>query len=135
VPTAGEYLRRVYVLEMDEERCARIADATGGRYFHAATPPTRRSDTARSDVSEEARSPKVRYLQYREHYPLLVEAGAGLMMLARSRRRRPGGGCREDFRFAEPDGRCLLWAVSRSRGCWCGSTRVPPPRCGVHFHG
>lgn len=85
IPVLGsdgrEYLRRVYV-EMDEETMRKIADATGGRYFHARDAAGLVDVYREIDRLERTEITEVRYLQYREHYPFLVEAGAGLMMLA-----------------------------------------------------
>jgi Ca-activated chloride channel family protein len=76
-----EYLRRVYV-EMDEETMRAIAQATGGRYFHARDQDALTAVYEEIDRLERSEVTEVRYLQYREHFPLFVEAGAGLMLLA-----------------------------------------------------
>lgn len=85
IPVQGndgrEYLRRVYV-DMDEETMKRIADATGGRYFHARNAEGLEEVYAEIDRLERTEITEVRYLQYREHFPLLVEAGLGLILLA-----------------------------------------------------
>ena len=85
IPVTGsdgrEYLRRVYV-DMDEDTMRHIADATGGRYFHARDADALTEVYREIDRLERSEVTEVRYLQYREHYPALVEAGAGLMMLA-----------------------------------------------------
>jgi len=80
-PDGREYLRRVYV-EMDEDTMRHIADATGGRYFHARDASALAQVYSEIDKLERSEITEVRYLQYREHYPILMEAGAGLMMLA-----------------------------------------------------
>ena len=85
IPVTGidgrEYLRRVYV-EMDEQTMRQIADATGGRYFHARDANALAEVYKEIDRLERTEVTEVRYLQYREHFPILVEAGAGLMLLA-----------------------------------------------------
>lgn len=85
IPVQGadgrEYLRRVYV-EMDEETMRRIADATGGRYFHARNADGLAEVYREIDRLERTEITEVRYLQYREHFPLLVEASMGLLLLA-----------------------------------------------------
>ena len=85
IPVQGsdgrEYLRRVYV-DMDEETMRRIADATGGRYFHARNAEGLAEVYAEIDRLERTEVTEVRYLQYREHFPALVEAGMGLIALA-----------------------------------------------------
>lgn len=80
-PDGREYLRRVYV-DMDEETMRKIADATGGRYFHARNRDGLEEVYAEIDRLERTEITEVRYLQYREHFPLLVEAGLGLVVLA-----------------------------------------------------
>ena len=85
IPVPGadgrEYLRRVYV-EMDEETMRKIADATGGRYFHARDVDGLKDVYREIDRLERTEITEVRYLQYREHYPPLVMAGMGLVALA-----------------------------------------------------
>jgi len=85
IPVQGsdgrEYLRRVYV-DMDEETMRKIADATGGRYFHARDAEGLADVYAEIDRLERTEITEVRYLQYREHFPALVEAGMGLIALA-----------------------------------------------------
>ena len=80
-PDGREYLRRVYV-EMDEETMRHIAEATGGRYFHARNQDALTEVYREIDRLERSEITEVRYLQYREHFPGFVEAGAGLVMLA-----------------------------------------------------
>jgi Ca-activated chloride channel family protein len=80
-PDGREYLRRVYV-DVDEDTMKRIAEATGGKYFHARDVEALARVYAEIDQLERSEITEVRYLQYREHYPLLVEAGMGLAMLA-----------------------------------------------------
>ncbi|MFN2424989.1 MAG: VWA domain-containing protein [Candidatus Binatia bacterium] len=85
IPVMGadgrEYLRRVYV-DMDEETMKKIADATGGRYFHARNAEGLAEVYAEIDRLERTEVTEVRYLQYREHFPALVQAGIGLIALA-----------------------------------------------------
>lgn len=85
IPVQGadgrEYLRRVYV-DIDEDTMKRIAEATGGRYFHARDADALASVYAEIDKLERSEITEVRYLQYREHYAALVEAGLGLVALA-----------------------------------------------------
>lgn len=85
IPVPGadgrEYLRRVYV-EMDEETMRKIADTTGGRYFHARDVDGLKDVYREIDRLERTEITEVRYLQYREHYPPLVMAGMGLVALA-----------------------------------------------------
>jgi Ca-activated chloride channel family protein len=85
IPVQGndgrEYLRRVYV-DIDEDTMKRIAEATGGRYFHARDAEGLAGVYAEIDKLERSEITEVRYLQYREHYPALVEAGLGLLLLA-----------------------------------------------------
>jgi Ca-activated chloride channel homolog len=85
IPVRGsdgrEYLRRVYV-DMDEETMRKIADATGGKYFHARNAEGLAEVYAEIDRLERSEVTEVRYLQYREHFPALVEAGMGLIALA-----------------------------------------------------
>jgi len=85
IPVQGsdgrEYLRRVYV-DMDEETMRKIADATGGRYFHARNAEGLAEVYAEIDRLERTEVTEVRYLQYREHFPTLVEAAMGLIALA-----------------------------------------------------
>jgi Ca-activated chloride channel homolog len=76
-----EYLTRVYV-DMDEETMKKIADATGGRYFHARNKDGLVEVYKEIDKLERTEITEVRYLQYREHFPALVEAGMGLIALA-----------------------------------------------------
>ena len=73
--------RRVYV-DMDEDTMRRIAEATGGKYFHARNVDGLREVYAEIDRLERTDVTEVRYLQYREHFPGLVEAGIGLIALA-----------------------------------------------------
>ena len=80
-PDGREYLRRVYV-DMDEETMKKIAEATGGRYFHARNAEGLAEVYAEIDRLERTEVTEVRYLQYREHFPALVEAGMGLIALA-----------------------------------------------------
>lgn len=80
-PDGREYLRRVYV-ETDEDTMKKIAEATGGKFFHARDADGLTRVYAEIDHLERSEITEVRYLQYREHYPALVEAGAGLMLLA-----------------------------------------------------
>lgn len=80
-PDGREYLRRVYV-DIDEDTMKRIAEATGGRYFHARDADALASVYAEIDKLERSEITEVRYLQYREHYAALVEAGLGLVALA-----------------------------------------------------
>lgn len=80
-PDGREYLRRVYV-DVDEDTMKAIAEATGGRFFHARDAEGLASVYAEIDKLERSEITEVRYLQYREHYPTLVEAGMGLVMLA-----------------------------------------------------
>jgi Ca-activated chloride channel family protein len=85
IPVRGsdgrEYLRRVYV-DMDEETMRKIAEATGGKYFHARNAEGLAEVYAEIDRLERTEVTEVRYLQYREHFPALVEAGMGLIALA-----------------------------------------------------
>ncbi|HEY2775849.1 MAG TPA: VWA domain-containing protein [Candidatus Binatia bacterium] len=85
IPVVGadgrEYLRRVYV-DVDEETMRRIADATGGRYFHARDADKLTEIYKEIDKLERSDITEVRYLQYREHFGPLVEAAAALTMLA-----------------------------------------------------
>jgi Ca-activated chloride channel homolog len=80
-PDGREYLRRVYV-DMDEETMKQIAQATGGRYFHARNKDGLVEVYREIDKLERTEITEVRYLQYREHFPVIVEAGLGLIMLA-----------------------------------------------------
>jgi Ca-activated chloride channel homolog len=80
-PDGREYLRRVYV-ETDEDTMKKIAEATGGRFFHARDVDGLAQAYKEIDSLERSQITEVRYLQYREHYPGLVEAGAGLVALA-----------------------------------------------------
>jgi len=80
-PDGREYLRRVYV-DMDEETMRKIADATGGRYFHARNADGLAEVYREIDRLERTEITEVHYLQYREHFPMLVEAGIGLIALA-----------------------------------------------------
>jgi Ca-activated chloride channel family protein len=85
IPVQGadgrEYLRRVYV-DMDDETMAQVAAATGGRYFHARDKDGLVEVYKEIDKLERSEITEVRYLQYREHFPSLVEAGMGLIALA-----------------------------------------------------
>lgn len=85
IPVMGadgrEYLRRVYV-EMDEDTMRKIADTTGGRYFHARNADGLTEVYREIDRLERAEITEVRYLQYREHFPLLIGAAMLLMALA-----------------------------------------------------
>jgi Ca-activated chloride channel family protein len=80
-PDGREYLRRVYV-DMDEDTMRKIADATGGRYFHARNKDGLVEVYREIDKLERTEITEVRYLQYREHFGPLVEAGLGLIALA-----------------------------------------------------
>lgn len=80
-PDGREYLRRVYV-DVDEDTMKSIAEATGGKFFRARDVEGLASVYAEIDKLERSKITEVRYLQYREHYPALVEAGMGLVMLA-----------------------------------------------------
>jgi Ca-activated chloride channel family protein len=85
IPVMGsdgrEYLRRVYV-DIDEDTMRKIADTTGGHYFHARDVDGLTKAYDEIDHLERSEINEVRYLQYREHYPSLVEAGMGLIALA-----------------------------------------------------
>ncbi len=80
-PDGREYLRRVYV-DMDEDTMRKVAEATGGRYFHARNKDGLVEVYKEIDKLERTEITEVRYLQYREHFPALVEAGMGLIALA-----------------------------------------------------
>ncbi len=80
-PDGRTYLQRTYV-EIDEDTLRMIADKTGGRYFHASDAEGLAKVVAEIDSLERSEITEVRYLQYREHYPPLVLAGLGLIMIA-----------------------------------------------------
>lgn len=85
IPVLGsdgrEYLRRVRV-EMDEETMRKIAEATGGRYFHASDAEGLADVYREIDRLERTKITEVRYLQYREHFSVLVGAAMLLCALA-----------------------------------------------------
>jgi Ca-activated chloride channel family protein len=80
-PDGREYLSRIYV-DMDEDTMRRIADATGGRYFHARDADKLTEVYREIDRLERSEITELRYLQYREHYGALVAAALGLVALA-----------------------------------------------------
>lgn len=73
-------LQQVYV-ELDERTLQRIAQRTGGRYFHAEDVDSLEEVYDEIDRLERSEISEFRYLQYREHYASFVW-GALLLILA-----------------------------------------------------
>lgn len=69
-------LRRAFV-EIDEATLQRIAERTGGRYFHARDAKGLEQVIEEIGALERAELTEVRYLQYRYHYAGFVGAGLG----------------------------------------------------------
>ena len=74
-------LRRAPV-EIDEKTLQEIAQRTGGRYFHARDAEGLVDVYREIDRLERSEITEIRYLQYREHYPLLVLGALLLMAMA-----------------------------------------------------
>jgi Ca-activated chloride channel family protein len=88
-----EYLRRVPV-EIDEETLEKIAERTGGRYFHARDAEGLEAVYREIDKLERSEITEVRYLQYEEHYGAFVvfalsAMAASLLLSATVLRRLP----------------------------------------------
>lgn len=85
VPVTGldgrTYLQRAFV-EMDEKTLQAIAQRTGGRYFHARDAQGLVETYRAIDQLERSAITEIRYLRYREHYPLFVLAALFLIGLA-----------------------------------------------------
>jgi Ca-activated chloride channel family protein len=74
-------LRRAGV-EIDEKTLQDIAERTGGRYFHARDAASLVDVYREIDRLERSEITEIRYLQYREHYPLLLLIALSLIALA-----------------------------------------------------
>ena len=70
----GRTILRPARVEIDEQTLQRIAEITGGRYFHARDAQALERTYAEIDALERSDISEVRYLQYREHYPAFVIA-------------------------------------------------------------
>lgn len=74
-------LRRAFV-EMDERTLERIAERTGGRYFHARDAEGLREVVAEIDRLERSELSEIRYLEYELHYAVFVGAALALIALS-----------------------------------------------------
>lgn len=92
-PDGSTRLRRVFV-EMDEATLRKIAEQTGGRFFRAEDTETLEQVYAEIDRLEKSEITEIRYLNYREHFPIfvllaLVFLAASLLSSATVLRRLP----------------------------------------------
>lgn len=78
-PFSGRVVLSRALVEIDEETLRGIADATGGRYFRATDEEALAEIYQEIDRLERTEVTEFRYLQYREHYVLLVVGALGLM--------------------------------------------------------
>lgn len=76
----GQTILRPQPMQMDSRTLKRIADITGGQYFHARDANGLADVYAEIDALERSEINDVKYLQYREHYLWWVLAA--LLMLA-----------------------------------------------------
>jgi Ca-activated chloride channel family protein len=74
-------LRRAFV-EMDERTLERIAERTGGRYFHAADAEGLREVIEAIDGLERSELTETRYLEYEHHYASWVGLALGAIALS-----------------------------------------------------
>jgi len=85
VPVPGRggrvVLQRAYV-EIDEETLRKIAERTGGRYFHAANAEALADVIEEIDRLERSEITEIRYLEYEHHYAGFVSAA--LILIAAS---------------------------------------------------
>ncbi|MDJ0864635.1 MAG: VWA domain-containing protein [Myxococcota bacterium] len=74
-------LRRAFV-ELDEATLRRVAERTGGRYFHASDAEALAEVVAEIDRLERTEITEVRYLQYTEHYASFVLGAVILIVVS-----------------------------------------------------
>ncbi len=78
----GRTVLRPTAVEIDEATLRSIAERTGGRYFNARDAEGLIEIYAAIDELERSEISEVRYLQYREHYPLFVLLALALIATA-----------------------------------------------------
>ena len=78
----GRTVLRPSRVEIDEATLAQIADRTGGRYFNAKSADGLVDTYTAIDELERTEITEVRYMQYREHYPVFVIAALSLIATA-----------------------------------------------------
>ena len=69
-------------VEIDEDTLRKIAERTGGRYFHAANAEALQEVIEEIDRLERSEIAEIRYLEYEYHYASFVSAG--LVLIAAS---------------------------------------------------
>ncbi|MED5262311.1 MAG: VWA domain-containing protein [Myxococcota bacterium] len=78
LPDGRTVLQRALV-EMDEDTLRKVAEQTGGRYFHAADAEALERVIDEIDQLERGEIDEVRYIEYEPHYALFVLVALGLM--------------------------------------------------------
>ncbi len=78
LPDGRTVLQRALV-EMDEATLRKVAEQTGGRYFHAADAEALERVIDEIDQLERGEIDEVRYIEYEPHYALFVLVALGLM--------------------------------------------------------
>ena len=78
LPDGRTVLQRALV-EMDEGTLRKVAERTGGRYFHAADAEALERVIDEIDQLERGEIDEVRYIEYEPHYALFVLVALGLM--------------------------------------------------------
>lgn len=80
-PNGTTALQRARV-EIDEITLQRIAQRSGGRYFHATDEKALREVVEEIDALEQSEVSEIRYLEYEYHYAPFVYTALGLVTLA-----------------------------------------------------
>jgi Ca-activated chloride channel family protein len=80
-PFTGRPTLRSVPVEIDEETLTKIAETTGGRYFRATDADSLRKVYSEIDELERTELDETRYLDYDEHYGVLVGLGMLLALL------------------------------------------------------
>ena len=78
LPDGRTVLQRALV-EMDEDTLRKVAEQTGGRYFHAADAEALERVIDEIDQLERGEIDEIRYIEYEPHYALFVLVALGLM--------------------------------------------------------
>lgn len=77
----GHRVLQPQLVELDEATLKMLAQATGGRYFHAQDTETLQRVYAEIDRLEKTRSEARLYTEYRELYPFALFPGLGLVLV------------------------------------------------------